>query len=292
MKNNRFLLILFILMLLASGKAIAQESSAGEAHLTKEEAIAKISEADFVRRRIRDLFDWNSGYDFSKINRAKLAPSIKNISVTPIRVPPDNRTILEIKAEVDNPGGIINITGVRADLSSLGRLGNMMLVDNGLWGDEVANDGIYTIQTNVSERAGIGDKEITVAAANKKGWLALTRTNILVDKNPEIIWVSCDPEAVPADGETQAIIEVKVKNTGRIEDISRVLIDLSPIGGSPAEFMRNDGTQGDRKKGDDIFTIVTVVSPQVAAGRKSLTVQVENYIGGITWGEVKLEVVK
>lgn len=261
-----------------------------EEFLTKGEAVALISSTDFVQRRISDLLSWSVGYDISKINRAQVAPIIKSIIAAPKKVPPDGRTILEVKVTVDDPGGLRNISGVRADLSSIGRLPNMMLVDNGLWGDKKSSDGTYTLQTNVDPSIDIGEKQIIVAAANKKGWMSMAQTSIVVDKLPLILWTQSSPSSVPADGKTKLLLQVKVSNPGRIQDVSSVLIDLTAFGGNAGIKMRNDGRQGDLKRDDDIFSLETVVPQGVSGGRKILPVKVENTLGGEAGGEIILEV--
>ncbi|MBI5701122.1 hypothetical protein HZC34_04655 [Candidatus Saganbacteria bacterium] len=148
--------------------------------LTKGEAISRLSATDFIKNKIGDLFSWTIGYDLSRVNRIKLVPNIKYIKAIPRSIPPDGRSVLEISAGVEDPMGLPNLSGVRADLSSIGRLSNTILVDNGLWGDRVANDGIYSLQSNIDPSVQVGNKEIPVAAANKQGWLAVTKTTIIV----------------------------------------------------------------------------------------------------------------
>lgn len=168
------LISIALFLILFAMPAVAEEV------LSKGEALALISGADFVKKRIGDLFSWTIGYDINRVNRVKLVPSIIFIKATPKTLPPDGRTILEVSAAVEDPEGLYNISGVRADLSSIGKLQNTILVDNGLWGDKVPGDGIYTLQSNIDPAVKIGNKEIPVAAANKKGWVALSKTSIIV----------------------------------------------------------------------------------------------------------------
>ena len=46
------------------------------------------------------------------------------------------------------------------------------------------NDGIYSLQSSVSRVVSTGNKEISVAVANKKGWMAISKTTIIVGNNP------------------------------------------------------------------------------------------------------------
>ena len=116
--------------------------------------------------------------------------------IMPIAAPPDNRTVISLKVKVNDPGGLANIRGVRADLSSIGKLPNMMLVDNGLWGDESANDGVFTLQTSVSRNVEKGTKNIAVAVSNKKGWVAIGKTDLNVETDPSVVETSAVPRNI------------------------------------------------------------------------------------------------
>lgn len=268
-------LLIILLLLLAAG-AYGQEKA-----LTKGEVIEQLSAADFMKAKIGQLLSWTVGYDISKVNRASLVPTINYIKAEPKKVPPDNRTVLEITAGVDDPGGLRNIGGVRSDLSQIGKFPNMTMVDNGLWGDVKADDGIFTIQTNVNTGIVDGEKEITVAAVNKKGWLAVSRTKVDVFRNPEIVEYSLTPEKLSAGSSTVVKLEVKVENPGRLEDLEEVTADLSDLGKSrqvemsmisggvfTLEFEAPALPEGGSKR-------VIVVARNRAGGSSSLTIDLE-----------------
>jgi hypothetical protein len=267
---------IFIFLLLAV-TAGGQEKA-----LTKGEAIEQISAADFMREKIGQLLSWTVGYDISKVNRVRLVPTINYIKAVPRRVPPDGRTILEVTTSVDDPGGLSNISGVRADLSSIGNFPNMMLVDNGLWGDQVANDGIFTLQSSVNREVSAGDKEITVAAANKKGWLAVSRTTVEVKKDPVIVAAAARPERVLAGGELA--LEVEIENPGRPEDIREVLADLSELG-----LSRN--TELFPLK-PSLYGLKFSVPANISGGIKKILLQASNLAGGYTSAIMSVEVIR
>jgi hypothetical protein len=288
MKQKNLLLIIIILFC-CSQPILAAEGEPGGV-LTKDEAIMRISATDFVRKKIGALLSWTVGYDISKVNRVKLTPTINYIKAIPIRVPPDGRTILEIQASVDDPGGLNNIAGVRADLSAIGRLANTMLVDNGLFGDTKAGDGVYTLQTNVSPKIDIGPKDVPVAVANKKGWLALSKTTLEIKKNPVIIEAKLNPDRLPADGKTLTTLILKIDNPGRIEDLRSVTVDLRALGFNELLSLRNDGQQGDLVAEDDTFTLQFAVPKGVKRGDYSIRVGAANMIGGYDFTDLILKV--
>ncbi|MFA4858404.1 MAG: hypothetical protein WC636_03910, partial [Candidatus Margulisiibacteriota bacterium] len=173
LSGNIFKLALAVVLaavMLTAVFPFAASAAEQKKYLTKGDAVAFLTASDFLKNKIGALLSWTIGYDISKVNRAKVVPVINYILAIPRKAPPDGRTIIELQASVDDPGGLVNIQGVRADLSEIGKLSNMMLVDNGLWGDAKAEDGIFTIQTNVSLSVSLGEKEVAVAVANQKGW--------------------------------------------------------------------------------------------------------------------------
>ena len=225
-KTTSVLLGLLLLAAIGCRPAAAQKKASAEETMSQGDAVMLISATDFMKKKIGELLSWTIGYDVSRVNRVSLTPSINYVKAVPRKVPPDGRTVLELLTSVDDPGGLKNIAGVRADLSAIGRLPNTQLVDNGLYGDAEPDDGVYTLQTSVSPKVDLGSKDITVAVANKKGWLALAKTSLDVRKDPVIIEIRVQPEKALANGRTLVTITVKVDNPGRLEDIREVTADL------------------------------------------------------------------
>jgi hypothetical protein len=281
---------LWILIFGFYGMAYAQKKAAAEEYLTKGEAVMLISATDFMKKKIGELLSWTVGYDISKVNRVRLTPTINYVKAVPRKVPPDGRTIVDVLASVDDPGGLKNISGVRADLSAIGRLPNAALVDNGLFGDQKPNDGIFTLQTSVSPQISLGAKDIPVAVANKKGWLALAKTTLEIRKNPAIIEAKVSPERVPADGRTPVTLTVRVDNPGRLEDVVEVKVDLSALGLSAEMRLRNDGLEGDLMAKDDLWSLQFVIPKTAKAGTYSLPLEVVNLAGGRAKGTISLTV--
>ncbi len=279
---------IFLAFVLFASGVFAEEAK--ERVVTRAEVIEKLSTADFLKRKIGDLLNWSVGYDITKINRTNLAPTISFIKAMPVKVPPDNRTVVLITAKVSDPRGLDNIRGVRADLSSINKLPNTMLVDNGLWGDEKANDSVYTLQTNVPFEVTDGSKDIPVAVANKAGWVALGRTNLDVETNPVVSDLRADPDTVAADGKTIVTLTARVENPGRQEDIREVRVDLRSIDMGENVRMVDDGSGGDRKAGDIVFTASVTVKPGTLRGVKKLPVRAINTSGGEGSGEITLTV--
>ncbi|KAF0133092.1 MAG: hypothetical protein FD145_1444 [Candidatus Saganbacteria bacterium] len=262
------LAIFFIAQALAFGK-----------ELTRDEAMSYISKSEAIKKKESALFNFKVGYDISKINRVKLVPIIKYVKAAPIKVPPDGRTVVEVTAYVDDPSGPKNISGVNADLSSIGKIANMSLVDNGRWGDAIADDNIYTLQTNVNQQIPAGGKEIPVKAANKSGWIAFSKTSLEIDKNPTIIQALADPEKAKRGDNVSLII--KVENPGRIEDISGITVNLKELGLEEISLYFSR---------ENIFTRIISIPSQIMPGIKKLPFQIINLAGGQASGIISLGV--
>ena len=283
-KHLIFLFIFFI------GVCPSFGEEAKDKTLTRAEVIEKLSATDFFKKKIGDLLNWSVGYDITKINRTNLAPTLSWIKVVPEKAPPDDRTVVVLTAKVSDPSGLDNIKGVRADLSSIDKLPNMMLVDNGLWGDIKANDGVFTLQTNVGFGVPSGTKDIPVAVANKSGWVAIGRTDLDVESNPVIAETQAIPPSVRADGHAAVLLTAKIENPGRQEDLGEITIDLTSIGGESNVRMWDDGTHGDARAGDSIFSVSVIPKAGISSGTKKLPVRVSNIYGGTSEGGITLMV--
>lgn len=272
-----------LICLLAGGLGLAGLSAgaAGEKFLSKEEALKQLTAVTSVKSRIDHFISWTAGYDVNNVNRVKLVPAFLALRATPKRIPPDGRTVLEITAAINDPGGLANISGVRADLTNIGRFSNMSLVDNGLFGDKKAGDGIFTLQANVDPRIALGEKEVPVTAVNRKGWLAMAKANIDVEKNPRILKFQAD-QARYAPGST-VILTLQLDNPGNLRDIQKVLVDLSFLGLGRLFPMQ--------KIDNGIYSFELVVPASSPPGAKRIPVLITNAIGGQAQGEVLFEVV-
>lgn len=288
MKRQNIIIILLLAFSLGGwvqpALAAEKKPAEGEKYLTKGEAVMLITATDFMKKKIGELLSWTVGYDVSKVSRVKLTPTINYVRLVPKRIPPDGRTVLELQASVDDPGGLNNIAGVRADLSAIGRLPNTMLVDNGLFGDRRSADGIYSLQTSVSNKTKIGGKEIPVAVANKKGWLALSKARLDVAKNPVIIEAKLLPEEVRADGRSEATLSVRVDNPGRQEDLTEVTANLKSLGyREPWIFRERLGDQ---------YALKFTVPDGVSEGSYPILIEATNLSGGYVAREISVKVRK
>lgn len=287
-KIEKYILFLVTAAFLA-GPALSSRTSAasGERYLSRGEMAVMMSATDFMKEKISNLLNFAVGYNLVSLNRLTMAPIIRFARVNPGKVPPDGRTPFNLYVSVDDPGGLSEIIGVKADITSLGKLSGMSLVDNGLWGDLKAGDGIFTLQANTSTKIKPGEKEVSIAVANKKGWMSVAKTSVIVENMPTIISSLATPYNIRPDAIAPVRFTSRVIDPGGSDNIARVSIDLRPLGGSQDQLMKNDVSES-----GSIFALDFVPGKNLSPGVKKLQVLAVNRQGGAATGEILLNVVK
>lgn len=280
MKSSLKISVLFWFFLV-----ILLSSLSFSANLTRSQVVAKISNTDFMQRKIGELFSWTVGYDIHAVNRLKLVPNIKQIKLLPTFAPSDGRTVIEVLTEVDDPKGLKNIQGVRADLSSIGRLPNMMLIDNGRWGDERQSDGIYTLQTSIPQEVVEGEKEIPVAVINREGWMAISSASLSVSNKKIISLVRVTPSKVTSSPNTKVII------------IEVVLDDVKVLPGEIYKMQANlnafylDPLKLNKEENKNLYRGFFVLPSNTALGKKNILILLSRNNVIEDFSQVELEVV-
>lgn len=274
-------IILIGLLVLIASPVLGEKK---ETYLTKGDVIQMLANSSAVKQKINELFSWTAGYDASKINKGRFTPTINYVQVTPRSVPPDGKTIFDLVASINDPGGLKNVAGVRADLSAIGQLPNMAMIDTGTFGDTKEADGRYTLQSNVEPKTALGGKDIQITATNKKGWLALVKTSIEVRKDPIIRELRVFPGKVLADGSSLATIEVAIDNPGGSRAVRTAVVNLWSLGLADRAALSY--------LGDDIWAVEFVVPGNQGPGRYQLPVEVTNLAGGVAVGSISVDVTK
>lgn len=105
-----------------------------------------------------------------KVAQSSISVPTNNLMIDSAWANPDKATysasIVTLYVKVKDG---VQTAGVMVDLSDLGRLDNFELNDQGLWGDEIAGDGMYSGQVIISPNAGLGEKELTVRVIDSTG---------------------------------------------------------------------------------------------------------------------------
>jgi S-layer homology domain/Glucodextranase, domain B len=102
-----------------------------------------------------------------------------------------------------------------------------------------------------------------------KGYLRSSLCKLNVP--PNIGWFTVDPEPIIANRQSSVLLRVGIAPRQLFFPISKVKVDLSQIGGAPDALMYDDGTHGDEKKEDNIYSLNIALEPKTS-GDKLLTV--------------------
>lgn len=108
---------------------------------------------------------------------------------------------------------------------------------------------------------------------------------------PEIIAFKAEPATLRLGVQTNLLLQVKIGPRAGLYPISKVKVDLTSIGGVPDAEMYNDGTHGDKIKGDSIFSLLFSVTPDTT-GEKRLTVTVVDRLSWESKRSTKILILK
>ncbi len=91
-------------------------------------------------------------------------PEILDARAVPNNIKNDETTTVLFLVEIEDKNGLEDVYQVTIDLSSIGGKEQQKLYDNGKYGDELNNDGIYSYEYVVSEGINPGSKVLRVSA--------------------------------------------------------------------------------------------------------------------------------
>ncbi len=122
---------------------------------------------------------------------------------------------------------------------------------------------------------------------------SVRRTNVRVESSgsvlvnaemeptrPQVLEAMADPEEIlipeitlpPDDPAFSILLTASVEDPDGPEDILHVLVDLTPIGGFRAQRMYDNGTHGDQRAGDGVYSVRTTAAPDTPVGEMAFTV--------------------
>ncbi|MEW5804457.1 MAG: choice-of-anchor X domain-containing protein [bacterium] len=105
---------------------------------------------------------------------------------------------------------------------------------------------------------------------------------------PRIVLKNADPSGVSNDQSTPVLFTVFVSD--RDDNLSSVVIDLTPLGGNPDRVMYDDGSNGDVTADDGTFSYRYSVPSGIDCGPKTLTVTATDALGLSGQGGIPLTV--
>ncbi len=219
-----------------------------------------------VTIEVRSVYDWTE------------EPEFVRAGVTPRGVPNDGFTEAVIWARVDDEEG--DLDKVEVDLSPVGGETWQRLYDDGTSGDVFSDDGNWSFAFTISPITPLGELQVELTAYDHAGhevneivWIKV----IIPPVAPIIKEVQLEPTTVVNDG--KGICELTALVEDDNGDLLQVYVDLSRVDGSSKASMYDDGTHGDLKPDDDIWTITFTVPSSVYTGSKKLGITAEDAEG-------------
>jgi len=178
---------------------------------------------------------------------------------------------------------------VTADLSGFLRSHAQELNDNGVNGDAVAGDGIFSYRENIASAATLGTKTITATVRDAQGRSATTSFTATLGSGsgggtpqpaavPLSVAASASPGSV-APGETVLITAQVTPASNPVSTNIGVVANLAALGGNKNQRLRDNGMNGDAVAGDGIFSVRHTVPASLASGARSVRVLVNDAQG-------------
>lgn len=179
---------------------------------------------------------------------------------------------------------------VTADLSGFLRSHAQALNDSGVNGDAVAGDGIFSYRENIASAATLGEKTITASVRDAQGRTATASFTATLGSGssgsgttqpvaaPLSVAASASPTSVAPGGTVLVTAQVSPGSNPASSNIG-VSANLSALGGSKSQRLRDNGQNGDLVAGDGIYSFRQTVPSNLATGTKSVRVSVNDAQG-------------
>ena len=148
-------------------------------YMTRAEAAKLFSRLPVEKSKIKDLFDYSTGYNWSTACRVSTPPKIVWVKMEPGVLPMMTPKKILMEVYVEDAQGADDVGYVKADLSRLGGPVNAALFDDGTNGDKVAGDNIYSLEFDTNFQTD-GVWSIFVSAFDKSGLSASTTVKLEV----------------------------------------------------------------------------------------------------------------
>ncbi len=186
-------------------------------------------------------------------------PDIESFTASANRVPVSGSVILQVKA-VDPEMGPLEYSYVvfTGKIKGSGSMVTWTAPDK---------PGNYVIETTVTDNMGFTDTEDIM--------LEVYQPNVA----PEIEEKNAFPNNAKNDGSVEALFTIKVTDKNGLDDISKVVIDLTALFGTENQKMNDNGKFGDQTKADGVYSVSFLIPEGVTEGRKPLPVSVQDLSG-------------
>lgn len=221
-------------------------------------------------------------------------PPVIVASLVDPEVVPDDGTIFPVVAtKVEDEDG--NIQTISIDITSIDSSSNpeTRMTDDGLNGDEAAGDGIYSYR--IRKTIPQGEYIMKITAKDTGGGRAYDNVTLVSEdaasftSAPEIVDKGVYPFGVPNDGVTTSVVWAIVEDEE--DDLERVEVDLTEIGGDSDVRMYDDGTSGDVFADDGNYSVEFTVSPLIELFTYQVEITAEDRAGHETSAKTWVDVI-
>lgn len=202
-------------------------------------------------------------------------------SAAPASVAPGAATLVTARVTAATLPASTSI-GVTANLSGLGGSKSQRLRDNGLNGDAVAGDGVYSFRQTVRSSISPGVRTVRLEVNDAQGRSVVGSASVeVVAATPSTApfgAASASPSTLVA-GESSLLTVRVTPGTGPASTGLAVTSDLSSIGLAAAQSFNDAAQNGDAVAGDGTFSFRATVPATVSAGGRTLSARISDAQG-------------
>jgi len=172
--------------------------------------------------------------------------------------------------------------GVTANLSVLGGRKSQRLRDNGLNGDLLAGDGIFSHRQTIGSSATVRTATIRVLATDAQGRSSTSSASVQITSSDPSVSpfgaASASPSSLLA-GEASLLTVRVTAGTGPASTGLSVTSDLSSLGLAALQAFNDSGTNGDAASGDGTWSFRATVPGAATASARTLSARVADSQG-------------
>jgi hypothetical protein len=202
-------------------------------------------------------------------------------SAAPTSVAPGGSALITARVTAATNPASTSI-GVAANLSALGGSKSQRLRDNGLNGDAVAGDGIFSFRQTVGGSITTGIKTVRVGVNDAQGRSASAATTVTVATAETSVSPFGSASASPSSllaGESSLLTVRVTAGTGPASTGLTVTSDLSSLGLGAAQAFNDAGQNGDAAAGDGTYSFRATVPGAASAGSRTLSARIADAQG-------------
>jgi len=186
-------------------------------------------------------------------------PSVFSGYTHPSTLYNDGLTEVKFTAEADDPNGIGDLVGVSADLHLLGGDAEMDMFDDGTNGDTYSSDGKYTIMHIIPDSVAPGTYAVEFTATDAGNEVDTLSVDVVVNEYipvlpPQIVKAVSIPEEAFVEPDLEMLLTVEIKDGNGLDTVLSVEGDLRDIDGDGHQLFYDDGSNGDDRSGDGIYS--------------------------------------